>query len=255
MFRTLDDLKKEQKDTKKKDKKTTESYTGGEKSGMAVENPEDIQGILKKAKENSKAAKERGLNSGPEEEHASNCKITLYRNGFTVDEGEFRSYNDPANKKFMAELNKGTVPEELRSKYPQGLRVGLEDRKKEEYELPPPPKYTAFSGKGTSLGGAPAITNTTTTPAVINTKAEPPKVNSSKPKTRVMIRLHTGKTEEIEVNLSTRVSEIFNYVWSLAPVTGEFDLMAGFPPQPLKDMNQTVEEAGLEDSKVTQRIL
>ena len=36
MFKTLDDYKKD--DDKKK--KTT-SYTGGEKSGMAVENPDD----------------------------------------------------------------------------------------------------------------------------------------------------------------------------------------------------------------------
>jgi len=27
-------------------KKTTESYTGGEKSGMAVENPDDIEGVI-----------------------------------------------------------------------------------------------------------------------------------------------------------------------------------------------------------------
>ena len=34
----------------KADKKTTESYTGGEKSGMAVENPDDILGAIEKAK-------------------------------------------------------------------------------------------------------------------------------------------------------------------------------------------------------------
>ncbi len=41
------------------------------------------------------------------EKPSHNCKVTLYRNGFTVDDGAFRDYNDPANKKFMAELNKG----------------------------------------------------------------------------------------------------------------------------------------------------
>jgi len=42
---------------------------------------------------------------------------------------------------------------------------------------------------------------------------------------------------------------------SLAPVNGEFQLIAGFPPKPLLDVTQTVEEAGLEDSKVTQKLL
>jgi len=41
----------------------------------------------------------------------------------------------------------------------------------------------------------------------------------------------------------------------LAPVNGEFQLIAGFPPKPLLDVSQTVEEAGLEDSKVTQKLL
>ena len=46
MFRTLGDIHKEDKE-KNGDKKKTESYTGGEKSGMAVENPDDIEGIIK----------------------------------------------------------------------------------------------------------------------------------------------------------------------------------------------------------------
>jgi len=56
MFRTLDDYKS--KETKA-DKKTTESYAGGEKSGMAVENPDDILGVINKAKENSEKNKDK----------------------------------------------------------------------------------------------------------------------------------------------------------------------------------------------------
>ena len=55
MFKTLDDYNK-----KGKSEKVTESYTGGEKSGMAVENPDDIEGVLKKAKENSEKFKDDG---------------------------------------------------------------------------------------------------------------------------------------------------------------------------------------------------
>lgn len=62
------------------------------------------------------------------------------------------------------------VPEELRKKYPQGLYVGLEDRRwiiktiqfyknilikkydrEENYKPPTPPKYIAFSGASISL--------------------------------------------------------------------------------------------------------
>jgi hypothetical protein len=37
--------------------------------------------------------------------NASVCKITLYKNGFVIDEGEFNDYNEPKNKEFMKRLN------------------------------------------------------------------------------------------------------------------------------------------------------
>ena len=42
MFKTLDDLKSKEK----KEKKGIETYAGGAKSGLAIESPADIDGIL-----------------------------------------------------------------------------------------------------------------------------------------------------------------------------------------------------------------
>ena len=53
----------------------------------------------------------------------------------------------------MKELNEGYVPKELRSKYNKPIGIALEDRRKEKYIPPPPPKYVAYSGEGASLGG------------------------------------------------------------------------------------------------------
>jgi UBX domain-containing protein 1 len=246
MFRTLDDLKGKDKNKKDDGKKKTESYTGGEKSGLAVEsNPADD--IIKRAKEDSKE-----VSGGPGGKPETNCKITLYANGFTMNDGPFRKFDDPVNQQFIASLKDGRVPEELRGKYKEGLNVGLDDRTSEEYKEPPPPKYVEYSGQGTSLGGGP---QSTALQRDHNAVVEAIKIDKSKPITRIIIRLHDGKTQETEVNLDTRVSAIFDYVWSLAPVDGEFQLIAGFPPKPLTDVNQTVEEAGLEDSKITQKLL
>jgi UBX domain-containing protein 1 len=41
------------------------------------------------------------------EDSKQEIKITLYSNGFTVNNGEFRDYEDPANKTFMKELKDG----------------------------------------------------------------------------------------------------------------------------------------------------
>ena len=135
MIRGLADYK-EKEDTNKK--KTT-SYTGGEKSGMAVENPpsNDIESIVQQAKQGSKEnAKEGG--SG------TTLKITLYANGFVVGDGPFRNYEAPENQQFMKELKEGNVPSEIRKTYPKGLDVGLEDRRGDTFVPPPPPKYVAY---------------------------------------------------------------------------------------------------------------
>jgi hypothetical protein len=53
----------------------------------------------------------------------------------------------------MKELNEGYVPKEIQEKY-KGVKVGvaLEDRRKEAFRPPTPPKYVAYSGSGLSMG-------------------------------------------------------------------------------------------------------
>lgn len=145
MFRTLDNYKSKES---KADKKTTESFTGGEKSGLAVENPDDILGVINKAKENSEKNKEKSDKEKPDTE----IRITLYQNGFTVEGGEFRDYNTPENKAFMKELNDGYIPKELMSKYNKQIGIALEDKRDTKYRPPTPPKYVAYSGEGMSIG-------------------------------------------------------------------------------------------------------
>ena len=40
-------------------------------------------------------------------------KLKMWRNGFSVDDGELRSYQDPANAEFLACIQRGEVPREL----------------------------------------------------------------------------------------------------------------------------------------------
>jgi len=39
-----------------------------------------------------------------------------------------------------------------------------------------------------------------------------------------------------------------------APVEGEYVLLSGFPPKPLSDPSKTIEQAGLKNSAITQKI-
>ncbi len=87
MIRGLGDYKK---DSKKKEDKKTESYAGGDQSGLAVEHGDDIDSLIAKARE---GGRKEGVSSGKTE-----LKITLYSNGFIVDEGAFRPYDSEENK-------------------------------------------------------------------------------------------------------------------------------------------------------------
>jgi UBX domain-containing protein 1 len=94
---TLFDGKKDEEN-----KKATTAYNG---NGVASVSRDamGLDGIVSKAKSGGP----------PVEGEKSDVKITLYSNGFTVDDGEFRDYADEANKAFMDEVKKGYVPKEL----------------------------------------------------------------------------------------------------------------------------------------------
>lgn len=81
----------------------------------------------------------------------------------------------------MKELNDGYVPEELRKVHNKPVGIALEDRRKEVFKLPPPPKYVAYTGEGTSMGG------TAGTGGVVNKDSVDgkPFVDESAPKTTI----------------------------------------------------------------------
>lgn len=150
----------------------------------------------------------------------------------------------------MKELNEGYVPKELRAKYNKPVGVALEDRRKEKFIPPPPPAYVAYSGTGMSLGGSTGVAGAVNKDATDGK----PVVDESAPKTSIQIRLHNGERVSITVNLTHTVADIHAYVVQVAPVDGEYQLLSGFPPKPLNDPSKTIEQAGLKNSAITQKI-
>ena len=55
--------------------------------------------------------------------------------------------------------------------------------------------------------------------------------------------------------MSHTVSDIHAFVMNAAPVDGEYQLVSGFPPKPLDDPSKTIEQAGLKNAAITQKIL
>ena len=250
MFHTLDSIKgKDKKEDKKKpetseeEKKNQNFYAGGTSSGMAVEGGNDVDKIVNKARSDTSGG------SGPGSEGVQ-LKITLYENGFTVDGGDLRDYEGDGNKQFIKELSEGFVPKEIQAKFKgQKVDVSLEDKRKDQYRPPTPPKYVAYGGSGQSMGGSSSVG------LEVDKDNGKPVVDESKPTTDLQIRFHNGERQVVKFNLDQTIGDIFMYVTMAAPVDGDFQLVSGFPPKPIDDASKSIEAAGLKGAALTQKIV
>ncbi|XP_072267259.1 UBX domain-containing protein 2B isoform X3 [Pyxicephalus adspersus] len=137
--------------------------------------------------------------------------LKLWSNGFSLDDGELRSYTDPVNARFLDSIKKGLlfhsreIPVELQHLV-HGFQVSLdmEDHQDQEY-IKPRLKFKAFSGEGKKLGSL--------TPEIISTPSSPeeehkPFLNSEVeldehvPTTKIQIRLADGTRLIQRFNLS-----------------------------------------------------
>ena len=239
MFHTLDDYKDKNRDeNKEKDKrKTTDSYTGGKSSGIAVENPED-DWMNKMKKYDNKEKFDKTKNK---------LKLAIYKNGFILEDGPFRDKKDPVNKKFMDDIEKGYIPNELVKKGFTDLGIELDDHKDEDYEPPKEEKkFQAFTGTGKSISSI-------NTQGLHVDKNATTNVDKSKPTCKVNIRLFNGEVASEDFNLDQTLRDVMNFVKKKSG-SNNFSLLDGFPPRPLTDYNKTIQELHLEGSLLTQKI-
>ena len=61
----------------------------------------------------------------------------MWRQGFSIDDGDLRPYNDPANRAFLSSVMRGSIPDELVHMAQGGeVHVDMEDHKEEEFVKP-----------------------------------------------------------------------------------------------------------------------
>ncbi|KAF2437104.1 SEP-domain-containing protein [Tothia fuscella] len=179
-------------------------FAGGEKSGLAVQNPnagpsnphQQIDKILERARKNGPPANNdepeqrpnrfggRGVTLGGddapsqviEDPTAATAAPTrlprvrrvlhLWLEGFSVDDGPLYRYDDPANAQTLAMINNGHAPLELLNVQPS-QEVDLElDNQKEHKFVQPKKKYVPFGGSGQRLGSpTPGVATSASTSA------------------------------------------------------------------------------------------
>ncbi|KAL3937679.1 MAG: hypothetical protein SGBAC_007265 [Bacillariaceae sp.] len=211
-------------------------------SGLAVE-PNHAE-----AAPNADAVFQRAERAGADDyaaEEAGETRrtITMYRDGFVVDDGPYRRLDDPSNAEFLRALATGRTPPEL-MEAAGDITVGLVDKRQEEYVE----AFRSFSGAGATLGASSAVTGNTVEAASLPAAID---VDAGRPSTSIAVRLPNGQRKVVKVNLDTSVLQV---AANVRPLLGEdvtsFRLVSGFPPKPLEDFEATVEAAGLKGAQV-----
>jgi len=195
--------------------------------------------------------------------------LKMWRNGFSIDDGDLRPYNDPANRAFLSAVMKGAIPDELVHAAEGGeVHVDMEDHKEEEF-VKPKGVRKAFTGAGNVLGGiAPGVTAASGASA---TSAGPPPADpaaaekaaqsslgleDSAPSTSVQVRLPDGKRIVAKLNQERHtVGDLRRFVSQARPdYAAAFSLHTTFPPKELTDDSATIKAAGLVGAAVLLRL-
>ncbi|CAD6260625.1 unnamed protein product [Miscanthus lutarioriparius] len=234
------------------DDEPQEYYTGGEKSGMLVQDPtrrNDVDAIFEQARQ---AGAIHGMPPFLDDESSSSRSFTgtgrlltgetvpsvapqesapvrirhnihLWNNGFSVDDGPLRYYDDPENAEFLESLKMSKCPRELVPTDGEHVDVSVIKRM-EDYREPVRPR-SAFQGVGRTLGGGPSP-DESATPAPASA-----------------------------FNMHHTVGDIRSFIDASQPGAARpYQLQTGFPPKQLADPTQTVEQAGLANSVIMQKM-
>ncbi|XP_067146584.1 UBX domain-containing protein 2B isoform X1 [Apteryx mantelli] len=185
--------------------------------------------------------------------------LKLWRNGFSLDDGELRSYSDPTNAQFLESVKRGEIPVELQRLVHGGqVNLDMEDHQEQEY-VKPRLRFKAFSGEGQKLGSlTPEIVSTPSSPeeeekSILNA---PVLIDDSMPATKIQIRLADGSRLIQRFNHTHRIKDIRDFIIQSRPAfaTADFVLVTTFPNKELTDENLTLQEADILNTVILQQL-
>ncbi|WEW56098.1 protein phosphatase regulator [Emydomyces testavorans] len=253
-------------------------FTGGEKSGLAVQNPDDLK---KKIIEKAKKALPRGDDSQPKKSYFTGTARTLggddapsrtiedpnanrpeqlervnrtlhfWNDGFSVDDGDLYRSDDPRNADILESIRQGQAPLAIMNVQP-GQYVDVEVKQHDTNYVKPKAKYKPFSGAGQRLGSPTPVpgtrteapTATTRTVPTTATEPEKPKIDNSQPTVTLQIRLGDGTRLTSRFNTTHTIGDVYDFVAAASPVsrTRSWVLMTTFPSTELSDKSAVLGE-------------
>ncbi|RXN23271.1 UBX domain-containing 2A-like isoform X1 [Labeo rohita] len=156
--------------------------------------------------------------------------VRLWKNGFTVNDEDLRSYTLEENQEFLEAIKRGELPLELEGRAEdEELEVNVEDMKDEVY-VPKKKTFHPFTGRAVEL-------------------------NEDLPVTSLQIWLADGQRLVQRFNLCHRISDVQHFVEQAQRTDAPFILTTSLPYRELRDEGQSLKEADLANAVIVQRPL
>lgn len=152
--------------------------------------------------------------------------LHVWQDGFSIDDGELRRFDDPANQADLSMIRSGRAPLHLMNvQHDQPVDVKLHQH--DTPYTPQPKKYKPFSGAGHRLGSpvpgdgndtqralidAVSSAPTTGTSSSPSSGAAAPSVDSSQPTITLRIQLPDGTRLPARFNTTHTIDDVYGFV-------------------------------------------
>ncbi|XP_006342266.1 plant UBX domain-containing protein 4-like isoform X3 [Solanum tuberosum] len=251
-----------------------EASTGGEKSGMLVQDPSkenDVDALFNQARQcaavegpsehlpssgsrsftgAARRLTEEAVPSVPQPPENATHAITFWRNGFTVDDGPPRSFDDPENASFLESIRKSECPKELEPA-DRKTHVHFNVTRSEE-DCPGVRRTSGNTSNAVAVESTVVVSSFTADPAPSVGLV----VDQTQPSTSIQVRLADGTRMVSRFNFQHSIRDIRGFIDASRPSgSRSYQLQTvGFPPKELSDLDQTIEQADLANSVVIQKL-
>ncbi|XP_028808870.1 UBX domain-containing protein 2A [Denticeps clupeoides] len=184
--------------------------------------------------------------------------VRLWKDGFTVNDEDLRSYSQEENQEFLEAIKRGELPSELEGRAEEEeLEVNVEDMKDEMY-VPRKKIFYPFTGRGYRLGSvAPQVVARSL--SVHEDASEPPmpvvEVDDEQPLTSLQIWLADGRRLVQKFNLAHKISDVEDFVEQTQSTSFPFILTTSLPFRELTNKELSLEEADIVNAVIVQRPL
>lgn len=231
-------------------------FTGGEKSGLAVHDPnydlnhpkEVVRDILRNAKVNAAKSKMENSNNvtsrfrgsgqtvggeetpsrtipnseqqAPESSRAQTRILHLWEDGFSIEDGPLHRFDDPQNAVNLHMIRQGRAPLNLMDVRP-GQTIDVQLTKHEGNYQEPPKVYKPFSGTGNRLGSpTPTLSTQIEAPPVSSViPAASVELDPSQPTINLRVQLADGSRLTAVFNPSHTIRHVHEFVDRASPIS------------------------------------